>query len=73
MICALIVSLTNFGAIDVTRGIMEITETILSMVNAASEPGQSEALTKKDDLEKRTDRKRNPVYLYVAVSVIVIQ
>ena len=40
---------------------MEITEAILSMVNAASEPGQPEALTKKDGLEKRTDRKRNPV------------
>ena len=43
------------------------------MVNAASELGQSEALTKKDDLERRRDRKRNLVYLHVAVSVIVIQ
>ena len=73
MICALIVSLTIFGPIDITRGIIECTQTILSMVNAASELGQSEALTKKDGLEKRADRKRNLVYLYVAISIIVIQ
>jgi hypothetical protein len=47
MVWALVVNLPNFGAIDITRGIIEITETILSMVNAASELGQLEALTKK--------------------------